>query len=64
MAKYEVDANGKTRMIEQMKQNLAMNLVKISDYDVGSQIGRGRKLDTLPYSGESRLFLSVLCGND
>ena len=43
MVKYEVDANGKTHMIEQIKQNLTMHLVKISAYGVGSQIGKGHK---------------------
>ena len=43
VAKYKADAHGETHMIEQMKQNLTMHLVNISDYDVGSQIGRGRK---------------------
>ena len=43
MAKYKVDANDETHMADQMKQNLTMCLAKISAYDVGSQIGRGRK---------------------
>ena len=43
MVKYKVDASEETHMAEQMKQNLTMHLVKISVYDVGPQIGRGRK---------------------
>ena len=43
MMKYKVDANEETHMAEHMKQNLTMHLVKISAYDVGSQIGRGRR---------------------
>ena len=41
--KYKVNTNDETRMTEQMKPNLTRHLVKISAYDVGSQIGRGRK---------------------
>ena len=43
MVKYKVNTNDETHMTEQMTPNLAMHLVKISAYDVGSQIGRGRK---------------------
>ena len=43
MVKYKVDANDETHMADQMRRNLTMHLVKISAYDVGSQIGKGRK---------------------
>ena len=43
VAKYEVDADDETHMADQMKWNLTMHLVKTSTYDVGSQMGKGRK---------------------
>ena len=43
VAKYKVDANDEAHMADQMKRNLTTHLVKFSAYDVGSQIGKGRK---------------------